>query len=52
MEKIFDDVSVLQSYEKNYEVYIYVFEKEDVTYTFFSRDKNQGFGFYFMELTQ
>lgn len=52
VEKIFDDVSVLQSYEKNYEVYIYVFEKEDVTYTFFSRDKNQGFGFYFMELTQ
>lgn len=49
LENMFDDVSVLNSFEKNYEVYIYVFEKEDVTYTFFSGDKNQSFSFYRME---
>lgn len=48
-EKLFDDVFSLKGYEKKYEVYIYVYEKDDVSYTFFSGEKDKGFSFYMMQ---
>lgn len=48
-EKLFDDVFSLKDYEKNCEFYIYVYVKDDLSYTFFSQEKNQGFAFYMIQ---
>lgn len=46
---IYDDVTELSDFDKEYQVYIYVYEKDDIIYTFFCKDKNQSFDFYMME---
>lgn len=46
---VYDDVTEVYDFDKAYQAYIYVYEKEGIVYTFFCRDKNGGFDFYRME---
>lgn len=46
---IYDDVTEVRDFDKDYQAYIYVYEKEGIVYTFFCQDKNGGFDFYRME---
>lgn len=46
---IYDDVMETSDFDKTYQVYIYVYEKDEIVYTFFCKDKGQGFDFYMME---
>lgn len=46
---VYDDVTEVYDFDKAYQAYIYVYEKEGIVYTFFCRDKNGEFGFYRME---
>jgi hypothetical protein len=48
-EMAFDDVFELSDFDRQYAVYIYVYEKDDLIYTFFCKDKNEGFAFYMIE---
>lgn len=43
---VFDDVAELSGYQKDYQAYIYVYEKDHILYTFFCRNKSEGFDFY------
>lgn len=43
---VFDDVYEITQQGKEYLVYMYVFQEEDIIYTFFCRDRNEGFAFY------
>lgn len=47
--RIFDDVTEVRDFDRNYQAYIYVYEKDDIVYTFFCKDKSAGFDFYRME---
>lgn len=44
-----EDVITVESWDKNYFAYIYRFEKDGVQYTFFCKDRNQGFELYLVE---
>lgn len=46
---VYDDVKEVSAFDGDYQAYIYVFEKEGIVYTFFCRDKDEGFDFYRME---
>ncbi|MCI8876695.1 MAG: hypothetical protein HFI77_11880 [Lachnospiraceae bacterium] len=48
-EAVFDDVFTLTDYKRNCEAYISVYVKDEISYTFFSKDKNQGFEFYLIQ---
>jgi hypothetical protein len=48
-EAVFDDVFEVSSFDRQYAVYIYVYEKNDIIYTFFCKDKNEGFDYYLIE---
>lgn len=45
----FDEVWELETYQKDALVYLYVFQTEDVTYTFIAADKDSGFFMYALE---
>ena len=47
--KIFADVTEVSDFQKNYQAYIYVYDKDGILYTFFCKDKDSGFDFYRME---
>lgn len=44
--QMFDDVIEILDFQKDYPAYIYVYEKENILYTFFCKDKDSGFAFY------
>lgn len=46
---VYDDVVKVSGFDEEYQAYIYMFESEDIVYTFFCRDKDAGFDFYRME---
>ncbi|MBQ7955236.1 MAG: hypothetical protein IJ282_05750 [Lachnospiraceae bacterium] len=45
----FDEVSQVDSYSADALVYLYIFQVEDVTYTFVAQDRNSGFFMYVLE---
>lgn len=47
--KIFADVTEVSDFQKNYQAYIYVYDKDGILYTFFCKDKDAEFDFYRME---
>lgn len=47
--KVYDDVTQVRNFQGDYQAYIYVYEKDEIIYTFFCRDKDAGFGFYLIE---
>lgn len=47
--KVYDDVTQVSDFLGNYQAYIYVYEKEEIIYTFFCQEKDSGFGFYMIE---
>ena len=49
MNEIYADVHQIENYEKDYIVYLYVFEKDDMIYQFFCQDSGNGFGYYSIE---
>lgn len=49
-DAVFDDVTELSDFPKDYQAYIYVYEKDGLVYTFFCKDKDNGFDFYFIEV--
>lgn len=46
---IYDDVSEVREFDKEYQSYIYMYESEGIVYTFFCKDKDAGFDFYRIE---
>lgn len=46
---VYDDVTQVSDFDRDYQAYIYVYEKEGILYTFFCKDRNGGFDFYRME---
>ena len=48
-QPIYDDVKEVSDFDRDYQAYIYVYEREGIAYTFFCKDKNKGFDFYRME---
>ncbi len=48
-DTVFDDVTEVSDFDRDYEAYIYVYEKDGTVYTFFCKDKGAGFDFYRME---
>jgi antitoxin component YwqK of YwqJK toxin-antitoxin module len=48
-EAVFDDVFEVSSFDRQYGVYIYVYEKDGILYTFFCKDRDGEFDFYLME---
>lgn len=48
-DQIFDEVRTVNSYTKDALVYLYVFEVEDMTYTFFTTDRKGEFFMYELE---
>jgi hypothetical protein len=48
-ETVFDDVFEISNFDRQYAVYIYVYSKNDIIYTFFCKDKNEGFDYYLIE---
>ena len=50
IDSVFEDVLVVEGYDKNYLVYLYMFEKDDIAYTFFCKEKEKGFSFYMMQI--
>lgn len=46
---LYDDVAAVTGYSSETLVYLYVFQMEDVTYTFISTDRDQGFFMYSLE---
>lgn len=46
VKAVFDDVYEISDTGEEYLVYMYVFEREDTVYTFFCKDRNEGFAFY------
>lgn len=46
---VYDDVKEVSGFDRDYQAYIYVYEKEGILYTFFCKDKNNGFDFCRME---
>lgn len=46
---VYDDVAQAQDFARNYQAYIYVYEKDEIVYTFFSKDRDDGFEFYLIE---
>lgn len=49
LSNIFDDVFEIEEFERDYLAYLYIFEENDIVYTFFCKDSNAGFSFYMME---
>lgn len=45
----YDEVRIVESYETDTLVYLYVFQVEDVTYTFIAADRDGGFFMYALE---
>lgn len=50
-EAVFDDVVEVLSYDMDYVLYLYSYEKEGLLYTFFCKDKLGEFDFYSIEKT-
>lgn len=48
-DTVLGDVMEVYDFERDYQAYIYVYEKGRIVYTFFCRDKGAGFEFYRME---
>lgn len=48
-EKVLDDVITVKGVDESYQAYIYRLEDENIVYTFFSKEKSEGFDFYLME---
>jgi hypothetical protein len=48
-EAVFDDVIEVSNFDRQYTVYIYVYEKDGIIYTFFCKDKQEGFAYYLIE---
>lgn len=48
-EKVLDDVITVNGVDESYQAYIYRLEDENIVYTFFSKEKSEGFDFYLME---
>lgn len=48
-ENRFEDVYEISDYEKDYMVYLYVFEKDGITYQFFCKDIGKDFAYYSLE---
>lgn len=46
---VYDDVTAVSEFDRDYQAYIYVYEDEGIVYTFFCKDKDAGFDFYRME---
>lgn len=49
MVQEYDDVFTITDYDREYLTYIYTFEKNQVRYTFYCREKDGGFGMYLLE---
>lgn len=45
----YEEVRIVDSFQTDVLVYLYVFEVEDITYTFFATDRNAGFFMYELE---
>ena len=45
-EKVFDDVFEVKNFDQSYMVYIYTFEKDGLSYTFFCNGRNTQFAMY------
>lgn len=48
-KSVYDDVTEVSNFDGDYQAYIYVYESDGIVYTFFCRDKDEGFDFYRME---
>ena len=48
--EVFDEVTTITAFDREYQAYIYVFETDDVIYTFFCKDKDTTFDFYMIEM--
>lgn len=46
---LYDDVTEAGDFDGTYQAYIYMYENEGIIYTFFCKDKDEGFDFYRME---
>lgn len=46
---LYDDVTEVSEFDREYQAYIYVYENAGIVYTFFCKDKDEGFDFYRME---
>lgn len=49
LSQVFEDVWTVNAYSEDQMVYLYVFQVDDITYTFISADRNSGFFMYAME---
>jgi hypothetical protein len=47
--ELYSDAYQIENYEKNYTVYLYVFEKDGILYQFFCKDTGKDFSFYSIE---
>ena len=47
----FDDVYSVTSYDKNYELYIYVYQADGLLYTFYCDSSTSDFSFYSVSLS-
>lgn len=47
---VYEDVKEVSGFDGDYQAYIYVYESEGITYTFFCRDREEGFDFYRIEM--
>lgn len=45
----YEEVRIVDSYQTDALIYLYVFQVEDITYTFFATDRNAGFFMYELE---
>ena len=50
LSEIFDDVIEVKDFDKEYQAYLYVFQKDDIVYTFFCKDKEMTFDYYMLEM--
>lgn len=48
-KQLFDEVSSVEGYDGEAMIYLYVFQTEDISYTFLSTDRNSGFFMYVLE---
>lgn len=46
---LYDDVTEADGFDSGYQAYIYMYENEGIIYTFFCKDRDEGFEFYRME---
>ena len=52
LSDVLDDMATVKSFDRNAEIYLYIFEKDGIRYQFYCAERNAGFGMYEMELVE